>query len=392
MPTIEINADELTDILGEKIEIEKLEDHIRQIGLDVEGHTDNVIKAEYNPNRPDYSTIEGVARQLKGYLEIETGLPKFKVEKSKLSLTVESSVKEVRPYIVCGVIRNVSFDDEKIQRLMKVQEDLHWLVGRNRLKAAIGVHDLKNIKPPFRYLAVKPEEISFVPLNETRKMNLKEILENHPKGIEYADLVRKHEKYPIILDKNNEVLSFPPIINGVLTQVNEETKDLFLDITGTTETNIIMALNILSTVFYDQGSKIESVKVIYPDKEIITPNLEPSTVSILKNNVVKTLGLELTGEAIVNLLSKARFGASAKKQDGKEIIEVQIPSYRFDILHEIDIIEEIAIGYGYENIKPTHNYSMTVAQPLIKNKILEKMRQVLVGLQFLEVVNFTLTN
>jgi phenylalanyl-tRNA synthetase beta chain len=391
LPSIEIDVDELNVILGKEFEIEELIECIGQIGLDVEGHINKIIKAEYNPNRPDYSTIEGIARQLKGYLNIEKGLAEFKLIEGNITLNVEKSIEEVRPYIVCGVVRGLNFDSTKIQRLMNIQEDLHWLVGRNRLKAAIGVHDLKDIKPPFRYLAVDPEEISFIPLGKTRKMNLKEIIEKHPKGMEYSHLVTKYNKYPIILDKEDQVLSFPPIINGILTQVDENTKDLFLDITGYHLSNVTMALNILSTALHDQGGILEKVKVIYPKMKLITPDLISEKNTISSSNVIGTLGLNLNNKNIIDLLKKARFDGKIINAKSEEI-EVQIPCYRFDIMHEADIIEEIAISYGYQNIVPTHNYSMTIGKPNWLNQILDKIRNTLIGLELLEVVNFTLTN
>ncbi|MHA1754223.1 MAG: phenylalanine--tRNA ligase subunit beta [Candidatus Odinarchaeia archaeon] len=393
MPSIEIKNDELIECLGKKLSISEIEEALSQIGFDVEKTTDEgIIKAEYNPNRPDYCTLEGIVRQLKGYLDLELGLPQYTVKEGNITLKVDTSVSKIRPYIVCGVVKNLSFDDKKIQQIMKIQEDLHWLVGRKRLKAAIGVHDIANIKPPFKYFATKPDEISFVPLSEEKKMTLKEILQKHPKGIEFSHLVDKYDKYPVIVDSENNVLSFPPIINGILTQVTENTKDLFLEITGVSFQNIKMSLNILSTFLADQGGKLESVKVIYPDQEIKTPELKPENITLSKNKAVKLLGLKLNDKQIINLLRKNRFDAELKQHDEETQFNVYIPPYRFDILHEVDIIEEIAIGFGYKNIKPTYDFSMTVAKPNRDYTILDNIRQVLVGLGLIEVVNLTLTN
>jgi len=250
------------------------------IGLDLENTNieEQKVKVEYNPNRPDFSSPEGIARALKGYYELELGIPSYEVRPGEITLNVDPSVKKVRPYIVCGVIRDIDLDEDEVATLMNIQEHLHWAVGRDRRKVAIGVHDLDKIVPPYRYTAVKPDSVSFIPLHgDGYPMNLEEILLLHDKGIEYAHILEGKDVYPIIFDNNNEVLSFPPIINGVLTTVTDDTENLFLDLTGTDFKAVNLALNILSTTLSDMGAKIESVTVNYQGgKEIITPNLNPT--------------------------------------------------------------------------------------------------------------------
>ncbi len=392
MPSIELEIEELNLLLGVKISIEELKKNLSQIALDVESVENGIIKAEYNPNRPDYCTIEGVVRQLKGRLGLERGLPDYKIDKGSVTLTVDESVVEVRPFIVCGIARNVELDHKRIQRLMKIQEDLHRLVGRNRFKAAIGVHDLDKVTPPFKYLGVKPEDVKFTPLGERVEMNLKEILEKHPKGVEYAHLVNKYDRYPIILDSKGEVLSFPPIINGVLTQITAETENIFLDITGYSMSNIIMALNILSTSLYDSGAQLETVNVKYPDKTLTTPTLEPETMKFNKDKALKILGLNLSDKEIEECFSRVRFKVEKISDKKENIFKIYIPPYRFDILNEIDLVEELAVGYGYDKIEPVYRHAPTTGSYSSKNKRINQLRKILIGLQLLEVVSSSLTN
>ncbi len=391
MPSIDLEIEELNRLIGLNLSIDDLKKNLSQIAISVESVENGVIKAEYNPNRPDYCTIEGVVRQLKGRLGLEKGLPEFKIEKGSVTLTVDKSVSEIRPLIVCGIARNVVLDYKKIQRLMKIQEDLHRLVGRDRFKAAIGVHDLDKVTPPFKYLGVRPEDVKFIPLGERVEMNLKEILEKHPKGVEYAHLVNKYDRYPLIIDREGKVLSFPPIINGVLTQVTEETENIFLDITGYSMSNILMALNILSTALYDSGARLETVNVKYPDKTLTTPTLEPEIMTLNKREAVRILGLNLSDKEIVECFSRVRFKAE-KVSESEEKFKIYIPPYRFDILHEIDLVEELAVGYGYDEIKPLYRHAPTTGSYSSKNKLITQLKRILVGLQLLEVVTSSLTN
>ncbi|MHA1326916.1 MAG: phenylalanine--tRNA ligase subunit beta, partial [Promethearchaeota archaeon] len=206
--------------------MKELEYDLQWISLDLEdiNEEERKIKVEYNPNRPDFSSPEGIARALKGYYELKLGIPSYEIKPGNITLNVDPMVKKVRPYIVSAVIRNIDLDEDEVATLMNIQEHLHWAVGRDRKKVAIGVHDLDKVKPPYKYTAVKPDSVSFVPLHgDGYPMNLEEILLIHDKGIEYAHILEGKEVYPIIFDANDEVLSFPPIINGELTTVTDET-------------------------------------------------------------------------------------------------------------------------------------------------------------------------
>jgi phenylalanyl-tRNA synthetase beta chain len=247
MPVISIEYDDLIDLLGQKVEMEKLIEVIPMMGADIERIDYTQMDIEFFPDRPDLYSVEGVARALRGYMGLEVGLKDYPISDSDVKLIVDPTVNEVRPYIVSGLIRDVKMTDFFIQSLMDMQEKLHLTLGRKRAKMAIGVHDYRDITPPFTYKAVDPESIQFVPLGKNETMDLEEILRKHEKGREYAWTLEGFTRYPIIVDVNNEVLSFPPIINGILTMVTEDTKDIFLDLTGTDMNAVNHALNIIST-------------------------------------------------------------------------------------------------------------------------------------------------
>ncbi len=393
MPTLELKIDRLERLVGKKLSLKDLEYDLQWISLDLEdiNEEEQTLKVEYNPNRPDFSSPEGIARALKGYYEVELGLPQFNITPGKVILNVDPSVKKVRPYIVCGVIRNIDLDEEEVATLMNIQEHLHWAVGRGRKKVAIGVHDLDKVAPPYRYTAVKPDSVSFVPLHgDGYPMNLEEILLLHDKGIEYAHILEGKEVYPIIFDKNNEVLSFPPIINGELTTVTDETKNLFLDLTGTDFNAISLALNILSTTLSDMGAEIESVKVIYEgEKEIVTPNLDAKKWEINADYINSFIGLKLSNEEIIKCLKKVRMNAAKSKKKG--YIEVEVPAFRGDIMHSVDFTEEVAIGYGYYNIPKTiREGGIGEYHPI--QSFQNKIRIIMIGAGYLEVLNFILSN
>ncbi|MFX0146552.1 MAG: phenylalanine--tRNA ligase subunit beta [Candidatus Hodarchaeota archaeon] len=393
MPTIDLKIERLERLVGKKLDLKELEYDLQWISLDLEGidEQENKIKVEYNPNRPDFSSPEGIARVLKGYYELELGIPKFEITPGNITLNVDPSVKKVRPYIVCGVIRNIDLDEDEVATLMNIQEQLHWAVGRDRKKVAIGVHDLDNVVPPYKYTAEKPDSVSFEPLHgDGYPMNLEEILLLHEKGIEYAHILEGKEVYPVIFDKNNEVLSFPPIINGVLTTVTDDTKNLFLDLTGTDFSAINLALNILTSTLADMGATIESVKVNYEgEKEIITPNLEPTKWEVDINYINNVIGLNLTTSEMIKCFQKVRMDAVKAKKKG--YLDVFVPAYRGDIIHPIDFTEECAMGYGYFKLPLTIREGGIGKYHPIQD-FSNKVRRIMIGAGYLEVVNFLLAS
>ena len=221
-------------------------DKVALIGSDVERIEEDHADVEFFPDRPDLFSPEGVARAMRGYLGIETGLPLYPVKPSGISFTVDPNLAHIRPVLGAAVIRGVSFDDESIQSIMSLQESLHWAVGRGRSKVAIGIHDLDTVRPPFRYIA-SPRSRKFVPLDYSEEMSMDEILEKHPKGRDYAKIVRDFPLFPLIVDKDDHVLSFPPIINGERTRVTIDTKNILLDTTGTDKRAVGVAVNIICT-------------------------------------------------------------------------------------------------------------------------------------------------
>ncbi|NHJ47251.1 MAG: phenylalanine--tRNA ligase subunit beta [Asgard group archaeon] len=393
MPVIDLPLKKVNRLLDKDLTLEELEEYCLQLGADIDDKKDDMIKVEYNPNRPDFCSIAGFTRAVKGIASFELGLPKYKLKKPKVKVIVEKSVKKVRPYIQCAIIRNVSFNEENIAELMNTQETIHWVVGRDRKKVSIGIHDMKDITGPYRYYGEKADTHAFIPLGEEkREMTPKEICEEHPKGMKYVHLVNPNGIVPFLVDSNDGVLSFPPIINGILTLVTEKTKDIFIDVTGTDEKAVRYALEILTSSFAEEGYTIEQVAIEYPDnKQIITPNFEPIKWTLIPKTLIEVLGLDLSHDEIVLNLQKSRFGVD-KSGKVKNKINVLVPSYRVDILHEVDLAEDVAISYGYHRIEPELDDIVSAGKqhPIIK--LQNQCRNIMIGLGFIEIVSFTLVS
>ncbi len=359
-------------------------DKIALIGSDIERMEDDHADVEFFPDRPDLFSPEGVARAMRGFLGIETGLPVYPVKASGITFTIDPALATIRPVLGAAVIRGITFDDESIQSIMALQESLHWAVGRGRSKVAIGIHDLDTVRPPFHYIASRRSR-GFIPLDFTEKMTMDEILEKHPKGRDYAKIVKDFPLFPLIVDDDDHVLSFPPIINAERTRVTIDTKNILLDTTGTDRKAVGVAVNIICTAMAEAGATIESVEI----NGVQTPTLAPAGRVVSVKECSRLLGIDLTPQSMAMLLEKMRFGA---QPGGADKVRVQVPCFRADIMHDWDIFEDVAIAYGYENLQAMPPATFTVGKPNPVQNFAHIAREIFSGLGYLEVMPFTLTN
>ena len=370
MPVINFKYSDLCSLIGQEVPMETLADRIPMIGADIE-HAEagcDDMSVEFFPDRPDLYCVEGTARGMRAFLGIEKGMKTYDVTKSDIDVFVDDSVKNVRPYFLCGVVRGVDIDDNMLKSIMEMQEKLHTTIGRKRKKLAIGIHDLDKINAPFTYRLAEPRSIRFVPLAKTEEMDMEEILTKHEKGRDYAHLLKGYDKYPIILDRDNNVLSFPPIINGSLTTVTTDTHNLFIDVTGFDRKAVKGALDIVATALAERGGRIESVTMHESGKTFQSPDLTP--------------------KQMVDAFAKMGLDAV----DNGDELEVTVPAYRLDIMHKVDLFEDVGIGYGFENFGGKYTLQQTsgVLEPV--TSFSEDIRDVMIGLGYMEVMTLTLIN
>lgn len=321
-------------------------DRLPFLGLDIESEGQDTIRVEYSPNRPDFSTDYGIARALRGLVGRETGPPGYKVAKGTASVRVDPNLQKVRPYIACAAIRGLKLDDETIRQLISMQEDLHNGVARRRKKAAIGLHNMDVIKPPFTYSGV-PSSFEFVPLGESRKMSIEKILSDTETGMSYGHILRNSKTYPILTDSAGTVLSFPPIINGSSTKVDTSTKNMLIDVTSTNLRTGDEVLAILCAALSDAGGAIESLQVDYSDSKRTTPDLSPTKMKFDSSLATSLTGLNLSAKEMALCLERSRLGLD---HEGN----ATVPRYRVDILHPVDLVEEVVIGYGLDKMEPAY--------------------------------------
>ncbi|MFW9978036.1 MAG: phenylalanine--tRNA ligase subunit beta [Candidatus Thorarchaeota archaeon] len=384
-------VDSLMKLIGKKLSPEELEDTLFLLKAEIEKIEGNEIEIEINPDRQDMLSAEGIARAIRAFLGIKPGLPSFPVKKSGKKIIVEKGLERVRRYISCGIVKGVEINEDLLIQYMHLQEALTSTHGRNRNKASIGLYVHKDIAYPVRYYTEVPTKIIFSPLGHEEEMDGPRILSTHEKGIEYGPIISSFKRWPLLADADGKVLSLPPIINSNnLGRLTVETRDIFVEVTGTHLPTVNQALNIMVTSLAERGGKIESVTVEYPDGTVMeTPDLKPKIMKVSREEVTQLTGIEMSDKEMLECLEKMCYSAT---MSAKGILSVQVPQYRTDILHSVDIIEDIAIGYGFDRIVPTMPSTMTAGKVLPITRLRNKVRELLVGMGYQEIMSYILSS
>ncbi len=401
MPTIDVDYNELQRFLNLQLggDMEKLDDFLAYIKGEVKAYDQKEASVSIEMKdtaRSDLWSVEGLTRALRGFIGNEKGIKQYFVGESAVDVYVDPNLYQVRPYICCAVVKDIHLCEEIIKGIMHLQDKLDGTQGRSRQKTSIGIYNLDLIKSPIQYKAVKPGDVQFVPLGFEEQMSLDDILEKHPKGQEYGHIVKRNPFYPMLFDDEGKVLSFPPIINSNdLGKITEESRNLLIEVTGTLHKTVLNTLNLVTLALIDRGGKGYGATIHYPKASgytldtVVTPDFSNHRFTLSMAETNRLLGLSLSAKEISDLLGTA--GLDVEKSEG-DSLTVLVPCYRVDVMHQVDIIEDVAIAYGYNNIVPLWRELPTTGKAKPEQQLISVARDLMVGLGYQEVLNTTLTS
>ncbi|MGC8623580.1 MAG: phenylalanine--tRNA ligase subunit beta [Candidatus Micrarchaeia archaeon] len=372
-----------------KLSDARLIDQITKMGFDVEDNNASEISVDITPNRPDLLDIYGFARALRYFMHRSKRFD-YKVESNvpALSLSVGQNVKAIRPFISSFVAEGKGISENELKYLVNFSEKLGSIYGRNRKRLAMGLHDFSKIKPPVSYDAFS--DLTFIPLNESREMRFSDVLKENEKGISYSHTIRNVEGktfYPALVDAEG-VMSFIPIINSNRTKLSTGAKSIFVDITGTSQYIIEKAADLFASVFIDLGYTISPVEVKYKSKAVMYPQMSSTTITIPASRIEENIGVRIGPNNIVSLANKMGYKAAIVGSN----IRFVTPPYRLDIFNEQDVIEDIAIGYGYDYIQPEPIPSVQQGSLEDVTRLTGMLSKLMLGLGFSEMMNSYLTS
>ena len=386
MPVIELNLNRVKKIISGNVTKKRIVDTLPFLGLDIESQDGDKIRIEYSPNRPDYSTDFGIALGLEGLLGIKKGIQKTNIKKQgKFEIKVDPSVSKIRPFVTGVIARNGTIDDETIKQLMNMQEDLHFGIGRKRKKSSIGLHDLDRISFPLNY-TTSTRGHSFVPLNSESKHTIDQILSETEVGKNYGWILGDSKNVPIIVDSEGTTISFPPIINASVTAVTTKTKNVLVEVTSLDKDAAEDMLSVVVAILQMAGFEI--IQLTISGGKNSTPRLNSRKIQYETRLTEQILGLNISPSAMTSSLKKCRLDAIQKGTK----IQCTIPRYRFDVFGPMDIVEEIALGYGIDNLTPKLSPSQKLGEKSLMTKKLDIVSKITVGFGFTEALNSSLTS
>jgi phenylalanyl-tRNA synthetase beta chain len=415
MPVVEIDPDELRELTGHD---EKGDDELRSdlfaLGLEYEGETDEgEFELEFAPDRLDRLSVEGVARSLRYQYGDDRGVYTPSTNDADWTIEVDAAVPVDRPYVTGAVIRDVDLDEPALESLIQLQEKLHTTMGRKRRKGAIGIHDLTMLKgesltdgpsteatKAIQYTGIEPDEDRFVPLESDAEMTPGDVLTDHQTGREYAELVEEYERMPAIYDDIG-LFSFPPVINGQRTEVTTDSRDLFVEMTGTDQWTIDKMLAIVCYALDARGATVEEVNVEYAEdavgetagQTLVRPDLDVDEKTVEHRRVETILGIDLDPDEVIDFAERAGLDAEQIEIGDDEVAyDVEIPPYRVDVLHPLDLIDDIGRAYGFNDLEPRYPDVSTIGGRHERSRHESAVRSALVGLGFEDTLNFHLTN
>jgi len=367
----------------------------------VEGTTQEkiVYKIDIPANRYDLLCLEGLARALLIF-QGKIPVPEYKRLKtaSPQLMVVHPSTKQIRPFVVCATLRGVTFNKERYDSFIELQDKLHQNICRKRSLVAIGTHDLDTLQGPFSYEALKPEDIKFIPLNKDKEYNAAELMDLYANDLhlrQFLPIIRDSPVYPVIYDVNRVVLSMPPIINGNHSKITLNTRNVFIECTATDLTKAKIVLDMIVTMFSEYCDKpftVEEALVKNVDGSMVAyPALQQRQERLSPSYVNKRIGVDLDSDQMAKLLNRMCLETKVvKSTDGSEVLDVSVPPTRADVIHAIDVAEDVAIAYGYNNIVKTIPKTNTIAAQFPINKLSDALRNEVASSGFCEVLTFSL--
>ena len=408
MPVVDVDADELRRLTGHEAKgDEELLSDLFELGIEYEGETeDGLLQLEFEADRLDRLSVEGIARSLRYQYGDNRGIYVPRTNDPDWTIEVEESVPDQRPYVTGAVVRGLDLTEDGLDSLIQLQEKLHATMGRGRAKGAIGIHDLTMLKGQVRkdgvensiaYRGVDPDGDTFVPLDADAELTPEEVLTEHPTGEKYAGIVAEYERYPAIYDDLG-LFSFPPVINGRRTEVSTNSRELFVELTGTDQWTIDRMCAIICYALDARGATVERVTVEYPDRELERPDFAVEEKTVTHERIERVLGVAFDERDVVDLLERSGLDASVEGRDdgtdeaGTLAYDVSIPPYRVDVLHPLDIVDDIGRAYGFNRMEPRYPGVGTVGGRHERSRHEDALRETLVGLGFQDLLNFHLVS
>lgn len=396
MPSVQFSLSDLEKLFGRTVPRDK--EGLNEIFAFIKGDIESIEGEEVSievkdSNRPDIWSIEGIARSLRYQFGTGRSRPIGLAGKSTLKVIIDKRVQQIRPFISTAIVRSLRASDQTLKGWIALQEKLDLTYGRRRKRASIGMYQADLVYSPLRYTVADPDNTRFAPLGRDTEESLREIVKNHPKGAEYGEIIARFDEWPILIDGKDQILSLPPVINSNdLGRITPETENVLVEVTGTDAETVHNTLKVMIASLAERGGRIYSCQESYPygsPRRVVSPNLAPRLAKLRVSVINNLLGTSLSLAHATRLAERAGYRVKRATRDS---MDLEIPCYRTDIMHEVDMIEDIAIAQDLNKLKPQWPRIWTVGDLAPETLDTERVGEIMIGLGFQEVLTYVLTS
>ncbi len=394
------------NILKELIKIDKTKEELIEIFNNLmmpveeveEYEDDTIFELEITPNRPDLLGHLGVAFQLSSFLGVNP--PELKIHyetiEENIDELVEIEIKDKRCLRYSGMV----------VKDLKIEESPEWMKRRLEL---LGLRPINNAVDVSNYVMMvtgHPIHTFDLDLLKGRKIIVRKGI-NGEKILCLDEVERELSDNDIVIADKERAVAIAGVIGGEETGINEKTENIFIEsayfipkyvrytsrrLKVSTDSSYrfergadieatILAAKYAATLFYSFGAKIVS-----GIKDVKTADIRKKSLKLRYKRVNSILGTNLSKEKINDILLSLGIKIVEKSEKS---LRVEIPSIRRDIEREIDIIEEIAILYGYNRIEESLPILNTGVFDDRERKKRAEVEQILNSYGFNEVVNYS---
>ncbi len=359
---MKIPLDWLQEYIETDLTPEQIGETLTTTGLEMEGIHNSVMEIALTPNLVHCASIRGIARELGSAIDKKCKSPKVFVSESDESIEKLTSVQvenpEACPRYACRVITNV-----------RVTPSPDWL--KTRIEAC-GMRRVNNVVDITNFVLLElGHPLHAFDLDQLTEKRI--VVRSAKKGEKIVTLDGK-EHFPsqetlLICDAQKPV-AVAGIMGSLETEVSEKTTTILLESAyfepnhirraakhlgirseasyrferGTDPNGVLEALDLATTMICSLAGGVALKGVL----DVKAKNFEPLTISCRISRVNQLLGTQLGMSEVETILSRLHFEVVNTKGD---VITVKAPTYRHDMKEEIDLVEEVARLYGYDNIK-----------------------------------------
>ncbi len=291
-----------------------------------------------------------------------------------------------RPFVNVLYVKLNSVLGGGVDELITIQDKLDKAAGRDRKLAAVGMFDHTKIKFPIEYSEAGKNEVKFAPLGSHGEKTYEQILEDTDKGRHYGHLLGK--KPVVWRQKDGKIFALPPLINAGFASITEETKSIVVDITGTdrSSVNSLTKALIFNLQFFGEVSVLKP-KYVDPKNDTHI-DFKPERFFLYEKDVSELLGVEIPLKNVKDILM--RFDYQIETMQGG--LMVVPPYYRQDMIHQVDIVDDVLRAYGVNNIKTDDRRTYTPGRLLPNAAAIELIRDSIIGFGYQELDLNVFTN